>query len=933
MARKPAPSCRPPAGVKPVADSVPRALDNLALFVLLLVVSMRTLLSETYESGLSGISHAIGDTASLTPATTVMFDVAIGLAAAMAAFATLLRRQPWRWTGIEAGWAMMVVAAVVSCCAAGNKRLAINASCDWLTALVLTITLANLLRERRRVVLVLSVVVASGLASATKCGSQLGWEFADTWEAYQQQKPEFWAQQGIAATDPTVALFERRMLAREATGFLPYSNAQGAGLVLAGFAGITLTFLSGRSRTAKGVCGVVAAVILASVVATGSRGAMLAALIGLALLIAGTLIGSAWHQRWKALWAGLWITAAIGVALVIVWGTTRGRLPGDSLRFRWEYWQVTSEIVAEHPWTGVGALNFDRAYLKYKPVQYPEEIRDPHNFAMAIVSQWGVIGGVGMIIALLGGSWVAIRMWGQETSPPQHLGAGLFSFKGRMRRLGYWATTITITLIGDVLHFMFWEDLPGAYTDTSAGPTTIVSRLALYFLLLLPTFWIGLATQVKRWHDRGRSGWMVLVAMIPVIGWIWAIIELGFLKGTTGPNDYGEDPLGLPVARRPAQPLAASLGGWVAAIIVGFILLRLWMLRGWLLSGEAGVATVFFDLFLYGTVWCLAFLGVSLLLSFTWGEAGTASPSPSRQAVGPHSPSLKAHQQPSPPYQGGGRGGDRYRLPCLIALGVFLLHNTIDFSLFVPGTLTTFAALAAVAAAWAAERETEGPRNGVAWRWGAMIVSLGGLLAVIMLLVLPVLRCTSGLKKARAAAVTGSGDPAPFYEAAAEADPLDPTPLTEWASWAAHTGGVPGLDKALNCLQMAQNRDPQDRGIYRSQWRVLELRYEAAGNPADLREAVAAAEKALELYPQSPDGHVDLARLLARAASEIRPDPASGIPGRDWLADAIQHYDRALELDADRPWYEIRRWHKDRRLQIEGQLTQLKAMMETRPAD
>lgn len=825
MARKTAPSCRPPAGVKPVADSVPRALDNLALFVLLLVVSMRTLLSETYESGLSGISHAIGDTASLTPATTVMFDVAIWLAAAMVAFATLLRRQPWRWTGIEPGWAIMVVAAVLSCCLAGNKRLAINASCDWLTALVLTITLANLLRERRQVVLVLSVVVASGLASATKCGSQLGWEFADTWEAYQQQKPQFWAQQGIAPTDPTVELFERRMLAREATGFLPYSNAQGAGLILAGFAGIALAFLSGRSRTAKGVCGVVAAVILASVVTTGSRGAMLAALIGLALLIAGTLIGSRWHQNWKALWAGLWITAAIGVALVVGWGTTRGRLPGDSLRFRWEYWQVTSEILAEHPWTGVGALNFDRAYLKHKPVQYPEEIRDPHNFAMAILSQWGIIGGLGMMVALLGGSWVAIRALGQEAAS-------------------------------------------------------------------------------------------------------------------------------LPEAAQPTEPLVQPLGRWVASVIIGFILLRLWMLRGWLLAGEAGVATVFFDLLLYGTVWCLAFFGVSLLLSFTWGEAGTASPSPSRQAVGRHSPSPKAHQpsarsgtvhyassglseahrQPSPPYQEGGRGGDRYRLPCLIALGVFLLHNTIDFSLVVPGTLTTFAALAAVAAAWAAVRETEGPRNGVAWRWGAMIVSLGGLLAVIMLLVLPVLRCTSGLKKARAAAVTGSGDPAPFYEAAAEADPLDPTPLTEWASWAAHADGVPGLDKALNCLRMAQNRDPQDRGIYRSQWRVLELRYDAARNPADFLRAVAAAEKALELYPQSPDGHVDLARLLARAASEMRPDPASGVPGCDWLADAIQHYRQALELDAARPWYEIRRWHKDRRMQIEGRLSQLEAMAQTRPA-
>ncbi len=791
---------RPRTGVEPATRTVSRVLENIAFFAILLIVSMRTLLSETYESGLSGISQAVGDVSSLTPATTVMFDVIIWVAAAMVAFAVLLRGRSWRWTGVEAGWAIMVVAAVLSCCLAGNKRLAINASYDWLTALVLAIALANLLYERRRVVLVLAVVVASGLASATKCGSQLGWEFGDTWQAYQQQKTEFWGRQGIALTDPTVELFERRMLAREATGFLPYSNAQGAGLCLAGFAGIALALLAGRRWAAKAMCGVVAAVILATLVTTGSRGGILAALIGLALVVIGVLTKTRWHQRWRALWAAVWIASVVGVAVVVIWGTTRGRLPGDSLRFRWEYWQVTSKIVAERPWTGVGALNFDRAYLKHKPVHYPEEIRDPHNFAMAILSQWGIIGGVGMMLALLGGSWVAIRAWSQEAQSS-------------------------------------------------------------------------------------------------------------------------------PEVAQPIEPPVQPLGKWVAAIIVGFVLFRLWMLRGWLLVGEAGVATVFLDLLLYGAVWCLAFSGVSLLLSFGWGEAD--SPSPAQPADKRHSPAPKADQRLSPPYQGGGGGGDGYRLPCLIALGVFLLHNTIDFSLFVPGTLTTFAALAAIAFARAAKPAIE---SRPAWRWVPMVVSVGGLLTVLILLAGPVLRCTSSLKEARAAIATGSRDPAPFYRAAAEADHLDPTPLTEWASWAAYSG-VPGLDRSLSYLQMAQNRDPLDRGIYRSQWRVLELRYDAAHNPTDLVQAVTAAEKAVDLYPQSPDGHVDLARLLARVASEIPSDPAAKAAGRDWLADAILHYRKALDLDAARPSYEIRRWHHDRRMQIESRLSQLETVATSRSSD
>lgn len=55
--------------------------------------------------------------------------------------------------------------------------------------------------------------------------------------------------------------------------------------------------------------------------------------------------------------------------------------------------------------------------------------------------------------------------------------------------------------------------------------------------------WPALAISVKRWHDRGKSGWWVLLNLVPVVGWLWALIENGFLRGTDGPNRYGPDPL------------------------------------------------------------------------------------------------------------------------------------------------------------------------------------------------------------------------------------------------------------------------------------------------------------------------------------------------------------------------------------------------------
>src|SRR5208337_3611250 len=50
-----------------------------------------------------------------------------------------------------------------------------------------------------------------------------------------------------------------------------------------------------------------------------------------------------------------------------------------------------------------------------------------------------------------------------------------------------------------------------------------------------------LAICVRRWHDTGRSGWMTLTLLIPVVNLV-VFLLLGFLPGTTGPNKYGPDP-------------------------------------------------------------------------------------------------------------------------------------------------------------------------------------------------------------------------------------------------------------------------------------------------------------------------------------------------------------------------------------------------------
>lgn len=110
-----------------------------------------------------------------------------------------------------------------------------------------------------------------------------------------------------------------------------------------------------------------------------------------------------------------------------------------------------------------------------------------------------------------------------------------FSFQGRISRQRFWVGSL-----GTLGFLLVFSTIAAALNDGADGHSSYDFILVI---AMLPYIWANLAIQVKRWHDRGHSGWWVLVNAIPFIGWIWALVELGFLKGTTGENKYGDDPL------------------------------------------------------------------------------------------------------------------------------------------------------------------------------------------------------------------------------------------------------------------------------------------------------------------------------------------------------------------------------------------------------
>ncbi|MDY0077004.1 MAG: DUF805 domain-containing protein [Bacteroidales bacterium] len=66
-----------------------------------------------------------------------------------------------------------------------------------------------------------------------------------------------------------------------------------------------------------------------------------------------------------------------------------------------------------------------------------------------------------------------------------------------------------------------------------SGPISGIYSLAL----IIPS----LAVAVRRLHDVGKSGWMILIGLIPLIGFIWLLV-LMVTDSKPGENQYGPNP-------------------------------------------------------------------------------------------------------------------------------------------------------------------------------------------------------------------------------------------------------------------------------------------------------------------------------------------------------------------------------------------------------
>ena len=120
-------------------------------------------------------------------------------------------------------------------------------------------------------------------------------------------------------------------------------------------------------------------------------------------------------------------------------------------------------------------------------------------------------------------------------------------FSGRSRRMEYWLFVLFSAIVAFVL-FGTLGIMAGAANARGQEPTGAFAGLsAVLYLIYLAVFLIPtIAVAVRRLHDQDKSGWLVLLQLVPIANIV--LLVFMFLPGTVGPNQYGPDPKQVPMA-------------------------------------------------------------------------------------------------------------------------------------------------------------------------------------------------------------------------------------------------------------------------------------------------------------------------------------------------------------------------------------------------
>jgi len=379
-------------------ETIRNTLSTLLWLALLVIVGVASMSSVRWTSPAVHMESSFG------PSRDLSYAMVLGLMILIVAALTPWTRVTYRRSFLAISTGLVVVGIVVSSLAASDKALALYWGSGLLIGLILMVCTRRLADRPWKIRLAVIVVVTLGAVFATKAWIREKIEIDQTWQNYLEMRNDFWAKQGKTLDDPTVKMFEARMLSRDNGGFFFHGNLGGMYLATVLFVGLGLVVDRWRRKdqplgTAWLIgAGVLVLTILSALVLTLSKGAILATTMTLLILAAIWVFRRQLTAHFRTSVIGTALLLLITVGVVVGYGLTKQTLPTLSMAYRWQYWTASYHMFLDHPLAGVGLGNYGHYYQRYKLPEAEEEVTSPHNYIVQGFTQMGVIGGLGFTL-------------------------------------------------------------------------------------------------------------------------------------------------------------------------------------------------------------------------------------------------------------------------------------------------------------------------------------------------------------------------------------------------------------------------------------------------------------------------------------------------------------------------------------------------------
>jgi hypothetical protein len=403
-----------------------------------------------------------------------------GLAWAVGVFARVLPQWKPDWLdGAVALWiGSQMISGMLVVLTTGEKRSAMNMTWEWLSLglvwlMARHVVLSMPSRRSIQLAIVVSGTVLAGYGlyqhyvSQPKMVAEYGPLFDRLRTATGSEATAIRQRlhrDGVPTEGPALILFEKRLRdSREPLAFFALANTLGGCLAVCLLLALGEIVL-GRQQ---GVCWKSLLPLFASVgligwclLLTKSRTAFLGTMVGIGVLVVSQIRLSANVRR--LLWPAAVACSALffsAIALIAAGGLDKQVLSEapKSLSYRFQYWRATSQLIADHPWLGVGPGNFRQHYLRYKLPIASEEIADPHNLFFDVMATGGIGSGFGLLL-FLGFATVASvhavgRSGGTKLAHSAETVVGIESAT-------YWMASFgaPLAFIGALLCWGEWED-------------------------------------------------------------------------------------------------------------------------------------------------------------------------------------------------------------------------------------------------------------------------------------------------------------------------------------------------------------------------------------------------------------------------------------------------------------------------------------------